>query len=160
MRIIKCLALFSIALPALGWADFHCQSAISFKWKRGDAEFDVYRQVVTGAGVDEAEAKAKLKDAVDAAKTEAQANCKQQHENLAGCIAAKFQTLGNTYQALGFSARKTMEEAITKDCENQQGLCAGAHSSDPACVQRFASGEPSPTPEEAKKDEKGKGKKK
>ncbi len=159
MRRVISLILFSLLFFEVAAAEFHCQSAISYKWKRGETEFDVYRQLVVGVGIDEESAKNKLKEAVEAEKSISLAGCKQGHENLAGCIAAKFQSLGDTYQALGFSARKTMEDAISKDCENQQGLCVSASSTDAACVQRFE-GAPSPTPEEGgdKKEEKGKAK--
>jgi len=61
--------------------------------------------------------------------------CISQHENLAGCIASKYNSISASLTNLSFQARKSMDEAIASDCKNQQGKCLGTNLSEVKCSE-------------------------
>ena len=60
---------------------------------------------------------------------------------------------------LGFSARRSLEEAINTDCRSQAGRCSGVKTNEPRCAEIVAAAVPTPADDKKGKD-KGKEKKK
>jgi len=141
------LALAAILLPVSGLAEFICRASVSVKVKKDEqgAAHDVPYKSYDGKGADEAAAKQALALAISSAKLEAMTVCRRNYENLSGCVSTKFSTMAATLSSLTFSARKSLEEAITKDCTKQQGTCVESVASDPVCE--------APKVEEEAKDE-------
>jgi hypothetical protein len=73
--------------------------------------------------VDEATAKRTLEEALATERVKALDQCRQDHENLADCVAGKFSSLAPTLQRLSFSQRKSIEDAVNSDCHSRQGRC-------------------------------------
>lgn len=156
----KKLAISLVLLGALlslgdnkAYAEFSCKAEVSYKWKKAKAEneTEVYFSSVERKGLDEAKAKAALSDALAKEKVLAFETCKKEHEDLASCISAKYTSFNSTLQALTFSARKALEEAITSDCGGQVGSCSSSTATDAKCEEVVVS-----APESAGKDSAGK----
>lgn len=144
MRLYR-LFVFSVlflAAAASAQADFMCEAEVSFKWKRGkeDTEQSVPYVSVQQAGPDEAAAKNALTEFLGTEREKARTACREAHQNLARCIASKFSATGAVMQTMTFSARKALEEAITKDCEREQGICGEVAASEPKCIERKTPG--------------------
>jgi hypothetical protein len=135
-----CVFFFFAAVPAA--ADTVCQAEISFKWKHAkeDAEETVPWVSVQQAGADETAAKAALSEFIEVERAKARAACEEAHQNLSRCIASKYAAMSSVMQGQTFSARKAFEDAISKDCERDQGTCGEVTASDPKCTERKASG--------------------
>lgn len=111
-------------------------------------------------GPDETQAKAAVQELILKAKARALQGCREQHENVADCLAAKYAGKASIINAMRFEARKAMEQAIQSDCAAAQGVCGGVDAAEIKCEVKI---DPSQTPEGgegAKGSEKDKGKKK
>ena len=151
------LALLLLLMPAaVARAEFTCRAEVSYTWRKGQEETD--RQVATvrleATGADEGAAKAILEDLSIKPREEALARCRQNHENQAACVAARYASYAPTMNTLGFAARKKLEEAIASDCVQSQGSCSAATLGTPTCTEKVVAEE---TPA---KDAKGKDAKK
>ena len=168
--IIYFLILVLAVRSTLVSAEFACSSEISYKWREisGEkekggakgAEAVIYFSSVQETGADEAAAKKALEESTVREKVKASDACKRLHENLAGCMSAKFASLANTLQNASFTARKQIEDAVVADCRGQQGTCLEIIASDPKCAEIKKESAEDEKKEAGKKDEKGKGKKK
>ena len=160
------------------WADFTCRTEVQYRWRAESAvvqtgkasatpdpaatpasangEQTVYWALVERKGPTEEEAKRLMADAALQQRSSADKACKQQHENLATCIANKFSALSSTLNSLTFSARRALEEAVTTDCKKQQGACISSFAGDPVCTEKKSEEEKA---EGGEKGEKDKGKK-
>ena len=157
MRPILLILTFLVFAVSLASAQTRCRTQLTYKWKPADGEKSVEIKwgEYEGQGVDDATARAQISSLVEKERVKARETCRREHENLAGCYSAKFASLGPVLQGLDFSARKSMEEAITSDCKKQQGRCDEPAIAEPVCVV-----EATPVPAEGAKEEKGKKKKK
>ena len=182
---VACIAalFFGCLINNIAQADFVCASDISYTWTSSSAAkastptasganstTPAANPVATSAPnqtfVGKIEARAESEDlakkALDArsaaAKTQAITRCKREHENMSGCVAAKYSAMGTTLNTLTFSARKALEDAIRTDCELQRGVCGEATVAQAQCGEEVKAVEP--TPEAAKgADKKGEKKK-
>lgn len=152
-------------------ADFICSSDVIYAWTANQSPS---LPVATAGGAatpsqtffgkiearaeSEELAKKALATRVGAAKTQAIARCKREHENLSGCVAAKYSAMGTTLNTLTFSARKALEDAINTDCEHQSGICGQASVAEAECREEVKAAEP--TPDAAKGGDKKADKKK
>jgi len=91
--------------------------------EEGVEEF--FREVVATAETKEA-AVAKLTTELTQAELEAVTHCRQAHENKAACIHAKLNQAAATINALGFQARRVLNESIENDCALSFGTCLAA----------------------------------
>lgn len=167
MRLIfLSIALITLA-PLQLHADFICGAEVSYKFERGNGEKggdnkegektaeETFFSKVHKKGATEEATKKLVAEALVAEKSKARERCRQDHENLAGCISAKYSLFAGKAAGLTFSARKTLEEAITKDCTKQQGHCLESAASETTCEE-----EVKPVTEgDAAKAEGGKGEK-
>ncbi len=129
-------------------AEFACSGSVSYHWKKEKDEkpSEVHWRSLSAVGKDEDLAKRALFEAQALEKNKALKACATEHENVAGCVSSKFSSNAHTYNALSFSARKALEDAITKDCAVSQGICLEAKASDPTCKElAAASAEASPS---------------
>ncbi len=164
------LFLIVLLVPAISSGEFLCSVDINYKWAKTEAkaakdkeevvpeESTVLWARVEQSGVDEATAKEKLASFVIRERQKASIVCKDLHENLSGCIAAKYAGAKSDLQTIDFGARKVLQDAIASDCKSQQGRCKEIEASEPKCIDK------TPKKEDAvgdgKKDDKGKGAKK
>ena len=158
-------------------AEFACQLDVSYRWRKkpddqkqanatpapapspaaapeaaGTPATDpnvtqVFWRVVEKGGASEEEAKARVAEFAKQEQSNALAACRASHQNLAGCISTKYASMSPTLTSLGFTARKSLEEAIEKDCRSVQGECLDAPIGEIKCV--------APKAEEGKEGEKG-----
>lgn len=84
---------------------------------------------------DEASAKAGLTELLTLKRPDALDACRKLHEKLTSCVATKFSTMASTLDALSFSARRALEEAISTECRIQSGRCLDTKSSEPRCSE-------------------------
>ena len=119
------------------FADFLCHTTVSYVWKKTQEEADkeVFWSRVERKGATEAAAKRTIEEAIVSEKGKALEGCKQDHENLAGCVAGKFSSLASTLQRLSFSQRKSIEDAVNADCFARQGDCSTIKVDEVACSQ-------------------------
>ncbi|MCB9029561.1 MAG: hypothetical protein H6619_00785 [Deltaproteobacteria bacterium] len=129
----KFIILQVVCLSSAALADFQCDSAVNYVWKNKGGKHESFWKTVTATAADEAGTKAALDDAVSFEKGLAIAKCRKDHENLSGCIAQRYQSIGSTYESMGFKARKTLDEAIINDCQKKQGYCLEPKASNPIC---------------------------
>ncbi len=135
MNKIAVLLIVFVTMVPSAWGQVTCSSDISYSWKRSDgAQVDVKWGSFQAKEADEATAKIKLRMLIDQEMVRAREVCQKEHENLSGCFSAKYTASYAILQSLNFSARKSMEEAISSDCKKQQGQCEQSKVTDPACV--------------------------
>ena len=150
--------ILASAFPAL--AEFECAADAGYKWmKKNDKEAaprSVAWSSLRARGASEAEAREKLGAIAARASAEAEIGCRKRHENLSECIAARFAQNGPLLGTLSFKARQALEDAITSDCQAQQGACEGAAVGEVKCREVAAPGEPPADQGEGKKDGGGK----
>ena len=179
LRSVRNLQVACIATLFLGFAtvetahaEFLCTADISFSWSSKVAAgvpaatpstvSATPNQTFVGKIEARAESEELAKKALEArsaaAKTQAIARCKREHENMSGCVAAKYSAMGTTLNTLTYNARKSLEEAIRTDCELQRGACGEATVAAAQCREEVKAVEP--TPEAAKGAEKKNEKKK
>ena len=143
------------------YAEFVCASEVSYKWKKGEKESSVSVSRIERRGADEAAGKAALEESLSREKSDALDECRKQHENMAGCMSAKFTSNSDALRSMSFPARKQLEEAVGADCKEGQGSCTEAATSEAVCREiKKAETTDAAKADTAKKDEKGKGKKK
>jgi hypothetical protein len=162
MRNLSVTTLILVALFASFslQADFLCSSEISYKWRREKETEDhvMVMGIAAAIGADEASTREKLAIQILKDRAQADTKCRTEHENLTRCISGKFEAETRTLNALGFSARKALEEAITNDCSVAQGRCGDTIASEIKCVEQVVPGSEAEAgkKEESKKEEKGK----
>ena len=123
-------------------------------------ESTVAYSTVEAKGEDEAKAKIAVQKVSVRLLEKAREECRMRHENVAACIAAKYDATATTMQTLSFSARKSLEDAVRSDCEAQRGICKKVETSDPVCAEIVVAATTTASPEaESGKEEKKKGKK-
>lgn len=166
-------------------ADFVCSAEVSYKWAKDDISKGaketsttaeeaaatatkqpgasvedgataVHVAFIERIGADEATAKAQLQVDATRLKMRATEACQRSHENLAACVGTKLGAQGATLNGLSFSARKELERAITKDCEELKGRCTGVIVTDPVCKERVAAVTPEAAADSKEKDKKKK----
>ena len=146
-KIVVCLLALMVATPTVVRAEFVCHVDVSYSWKKEKAEqpLDVFYSTIQSSAADEAGAKAGLVDTSAREQSKAMEDCRKQHENRSGCIAAKYTANANLLQMMKAEARKVLEEAIASDCASTQGSCLKATLSEPKCAEAVKASE-SPTP--------------
>ena len=108
-------------------------------------------------GATEELAKQKFQSVLDQDRLQAMTECKKNHENLSGCVSAKFLSMGSVLRQLDFNARKELESSIVEDCKLSTGRCLKAEASEITCKEVV---EPvAETSEEEEEDDKKKKKK-
>ena len=137
--VAMCLSVW-LATGAVS-GEVRCTAEVGYEWRRGqgDEELKVHRSRIAASGEDEATAKSNLAAVAVDEKAAALKFCRGEHENFSGCLGAKLSAAVATMQALDFSARKALEEAITADCKALSGACTDAYASEPACVASASS---------------------
>ncbi len=132
------LAVFStIISQSNSFAQSTCSTTITFKWKQGDKEgkeIEEHWTTLHAKGATEEEAKVTMRPLIDQNQKAASDQCRNAHENLSGCMAARYLTIGSSISALSFQARKQMEDAVKVDCEKIQGKCLGVNIAEIKCV--------------------------
>ena len=154
------------------YGDFVCSQEVSYKWaplqkpslkeeqeKQEKQESVIHWGSYQQSGMDEASAKEALGSIVVREQKRASEMCHELHENLAGCIAAKFGTHKAEFSEMDFATRKSLQEAIGADCKEQQGKCTETLVTEAKCFERKKAEEAAPAGGDAKKDDKGKKKK-
>jgi hypothetical protein len=154
--LLTLLGLILLQAVPYAWADFDCRSELSYKWKKEETEQVVQWSTLMQAAATEEVAKQKLSDMIIVERSRVMDACRKVHENLAGCIAGKFSAISRTYQTVGFTARKAIEEAVHADCSAQQGTCLESTTTPPKCDERKIEAETPPEEEHAADDKKGK----
>ncbi len=167
---MKNIKIYLFATTILGFvshatAEVSCVSTVSFKWslapapdsKESPAINEEHWTTITTKGATEGEAKKVLQPLIERNRYEAGAFCRQLHENLSGCMAARYVSMGGAYSNLGFTARKSMDDAIKVDCEKLQGKCHGVFTTNVECIDSTPKEEPASdaAAEGAEKDKKG-----
>jgi hypothetical protein len=139
-------------------AQVSCRTELSYKWKKGSdgPEEVVFWGVMERSGENEEQVKRRLEEVVAKEKGKASASCRELHENLSGCVASRFSASSAVLAAMSFSARKALEEAISKDCHARQGSCGAVTAGEPTCLAPPAPAESAAAPPA---EEKGKKKK-
>jgi hypothetical protein len=142
-----------IAFPSLVAAEFVCKSEISYSWKKeGNEELSKVIFAVLEARSDNQElAKAKVESQVLRHTPRASQHCNKEHENLSGCIAAKFTAQASVLDRLSFAARKKLEEAITTDCQARIGACKAVEATEVECQELAEEGDEEKGKEKGKK---------
>lgn len=102
-----------------------CTTKVHYSWmpKESEQEQKEHWTTLWLDGESQKKATAELEKLADRITSEAQEHCRKRHENLSGCIAAKYSSLGPTLKALDYSARTSLEKAIVADCESVNGAC-------------------------------------
>ena len=186
IQVLKIIFLAMFFMVRLASAEFRCESKVSYtveltgssavvaatpsskatvkpeatqlpESKAETKEQTIPLALVVAKGEDEAKAKAALIKSSMRQIEQARSECRERHENVAGCIATKFQTKASTMRGFDFSARKALEKAISADCEVQRGICKKAEASEPVCSEIIVAAVASVAPEAAAgKDDKKK----
>lgn len=122
-----------------------------------DTGHTVYWMSLEAKAPTEEEARQKLNKAALNERAGAEKACRNAHENLSGCIASKYSSLSSSVGTLGFSARKSVEDAINSDCKLQQGRCLGSVVTEVKCSEKIEAKPEEAEPESKEgKDKKGK----
>lgn len=153
-------------------ADFICTADVSYTWNNSPAQSATPQKTPAAQSTPnstfvgklearadtEENAKKEITSRAGGAKAQAAQRCKREHENLSGCVAAKYSAMSTTLNSLTFGARKSLEEAIHTDCELQSGTCGEVILGEASCHEEVKAAEP--TPEAGKgADKKGEKKK-
>ena len=154
------IAVILIFLPNLVLADFSCSTEVGYNWKKKDGQGDAIKVVVNDIGANgatEAEARDKINKIAKKQRRRAKKLCSDKHENMTGCISNRFIQSSTILATLNFSARKSLEDAIMRDCENMQGECLDSFVSEIVCnevVLQVAPQQKTASDTTKKKDEK------
>jgi hypothetical protein len=154
----------AIVLADTAIADFSCKTTVSYTWRREGEETDqtVAWKILQRVGKTEDLGKKLIAQAMVRDSQIARAQCEQEHQNLASCLATKYEVMSDALARAGFTARKSIEEAITADCQRKQGTCKEVKNSEVECTlieEAAAAGASGATGASGKKDEKEKKKK-
>jgi hypothetical protein len=152
-----------LLFPNLARAEFVCSAEVYYKWvKAAVSQSDEPARPKNGAGGevvtpphdrpgssqapsqvrfasvergggDEAAAKMALNIELGRQKARASEKCKRDHESFGECLATKLSVKATVLNSLSFSARSQLEQAITEECQAQQGTCMSVESSEPVC---------------------------
>ena len=149
--------VFATLLPVASSAEFICRSNVQYKWRKTEEEKEnvVFWKDIEEKGDDQAKAKRPAELLIATEKEKAREACALAHERPAACLAAKFSANAQAYQGMSFGARKAIEDAITKECANSQGVCTEVLASDIVCEEILAKTEEKAA-EASAKDAKGK----
>lgn len=130
------LLIFSGLSIHEAFAEFSCRAGLHYSWKKQGEEdaLKVEWPALEIVSESEVEAKAKLEERLIKEKAKALEACRAEHENLSGCVAAKFSVMASVMQRLAFSARKSLEKAINADCSSRQGSCIKVESEEIKCT--------------------------
>lgn len=188
LSLVAAILIF-LAIPGYALAQYRCETTISYKVRppppvvthvspnshSGGRKADpaptpapspaveVLQEIpfgmVEATGADEKATRAALTLNAARARTRAREACLKQFENVAGCIASKYEANSATLRNLDFATRKALQVAIVTDCEKRQGTCLEPAASEPACAELPKEVVPTPVEAEAKDDKKGKKKK-
>lgn len=115
--------------------ELQCSSQVSYRWTKPEREsaLEVLVDRIEKKATSVEHAQQIMGPEISEAKQKALHLCRKQHENLSGCIAGKFAAMDSVMRRLDFSARKALEEAISKDCAAQQGECGEVQATEVAC---------------------------
>ncbi|MBN8547743.1 MAG: hypothetical protein J0M12_00360 [Deltaproteobacteria bacterium] len=160
MKLLLNLFLVAVLVPSAVWAEHLCRASVSYAWQREKemTKIMVFTTRVEAKGADEAAAKAALMELVEPLKSKAAEQCSHDHENQAGCVAAKINVMSAALHSMTFSSRKLLEDSIASDCKAQQGKCVESVVSEPTCSLIVVAAKPDA--KDAAKEEKEKGAKK
>mgnify|MGYP001321807548 CR=1 FL=1 len=158
LKIVGVSFIIFFTFIAEAIADVRCESSISYKWKKAqeEIELEVPFRSLESRGVDEPSARAKLKEDLEREQRKARESCGSEHENMTGCVASKYQSLGATLRQMNFSQRKSIEDAIAADCSAKQGRCGQVVSSEVKCEAIVTVAGTPATEEKGKEEKKGK----
>jgi len=128
----------SVAPVATPVAQSSCRTEVSYKWNRAskdgkDEERVVFFSIIEQRGETIEIAKTRLAETVAREKGRAYERCRQEHQNMSGCVATRFGSNASVAINLGFAARKALEQAIDSDCSAVQGVCGAVSASEPEC---------------------------
>jgi hypothetical protein len=132
------ISVFSVLLMCgAAHAEFLCHTSVAYVWGKTqeESEQEVFWARIERKGVDEATAKRTLEEALATERVKALDQCRQDHENLADCVAGKFSSLAPTLQRLSFSQRKSIEDAVNSDCHSRQGRCGTVKVDEVKCAE-------------------------
>lgn len=153
----RCFFSLVFVVPAIAsHADTFCKTDLSYSWKKTGEGVDRMQLVrsVESSGPTEESARESIAVLVSREHQRALGLCRERHENLSGCVANRFTQSQPALIGMSFSARKALEEAITSDCQSQQGQCGQVSSSEILCKERIASTEAAGESEKEKAGEK------
>ena len=145
--------------PQVTFAEFSCKSEVIYKWKPGEEEEVIEESWIKleKKGGAEAEVKKSIEADIKRETEKASNTCKRKHENIAGCISSKYSSMQNVISEMSFTARRSLEEAMTEDCKQSQGKCMGASAKEIHCEEEkedVAEGEEAAEKKEDKKKKK------
>lgn len=113
-----------------------CQAEVGYEVKRVDLENPevvVVRREEARGEVEEVVRQALSRKLVLSSR-EALDACREQHENLSGCVASKYASLGTLLQQMQFAARTKLQDAIESDCKSRMGTCAPGKAPEITCI--------------------------
>lgn len=141
--------LLAVLFSSLAFADFNCTAQVSYGLTKKDEKKPTFVEHSAAEASAESEelAKQALERPVRELKMKAREACRELHENLSGCVGAKFETMASVLQRLPFSSRKSVEDAISQDCEAQMGTC-GEVKSEISCAEHQHEGDKKAKPAE------------
>ena len=143
------LSIFSLIFASLSispcFAEITCASTITYNWeKKGETgqKAEIFAVVFAHGSTDEA-ARAELILKSRLSQADALNSCRQEHETISTCVSQKFNRAQDAFKNSSFSARRTIETAITEECSKDLGNCLSTDASQPEC---HALSVPTPTP--------------
>ncbi|MCB0335546.1 MAG: hypothetical protein KDD62_04550 [Bdellovibrionales bacterium] len=156
LTALAALLSFCVCTPRV-YADHICSVEVSYTWQKKMQEEEaeesskkkkkqnieeskpkkVLFKKLSVTGKDEPLAKQKAKDKGKEELSAADLQCNKLHEDLAGCMAAKFHASRSVLQTLSFKARKDLEDAIVEGCKGQEGVCGISELSEPRCREKL-----------------------
>lgn len=149
-----------------------CEQDVYYAWKKveqpkkgvplaessssSSPAIDVFFTTLSQAAASSNEAKNKLQAQKAQNEGYALEYCKKKHEDQANCIASSLKASAANYNLMDFASRRTLLDAISKDCSNNSGNCLSVKSDQPRCYLHKAEA----ATEDATKKDTGKGGKK
>lgn len=109
-------------------------------------ELTVFWALIEQKGKNEEDAKQNATKQSLSERGAAEKACLNAHENLSGCVAAKYLSLSPSVSTLGFSAKKSVDDAIKEDCAKQQGKCTGSSITEIKCSEIIPDVKPTEVP--------------
>ncbi len=117
-------------------AQVTCRAEVRYEVTRAEQESPekiVFRQEEARGDSEELVREALSKKLILSTRDAMQA-CREQHENLSGCVASKYTSLGSLMQQMPFAARTKLQEAIEVDCKARMGTCVEPKVPEMTCV--------------------------
>jgi hypothetical protein len=146
-RVPCCLIALAVQFVPVGVrAEFICSSGVQYTWKRAGEEnsHQVFWGAVQANASSEVEAKRGLEVRVRREESRALEECRRLHESLGACVAGKLGAHHGTLNRLSFTARKSLEDALVKECKDAEGTCGPISRSEVKCEEKVVA-----TPAEA-----------